>query len=64
MPGLTGRNLLARLRGEGDSTPALLISGNLELNDDEREALKVGPVLRKPISLADLAVALRKALNT
>jgi CheY-like chemotaxis protein len=63
MPGMTGRTLLARLRSEGNTIPALLISGNLELSDDERESLSVPPVLRKPISLVDLADALRKALS-
>jgi hypothetical protein len=41
--------------------PALVISGNLHLDAEECAALGIGPVLRKPISLADLAIALRGA---
>jgi DNA-binding response OmpR family regulator len=62
MPQLTGRQLLLRLREKGDRVPALLISGNLELDEAERTALQVGPVLRKPIPLRELAQALRAAI--
>ena len=58
MPGLTGREFLRRLRGSGDHIPALIISGNLYLEEAEQRELEVGPVLRKPIALADLAQAL------
>ena len=59
MPGMTGRQLLRRLREAGDHIPALIISGNLELDEAEQRALGVGPVLRKPIPLAELGRALR-----
>jgi two-component system, OmpR family, copper resistance phosphate regulon response regulator CusR len=62
MPGMTGRELLGRLRAEGQAVPALLISGNLYLDPEERAALGVGPVLRKPISFADLTGAIRAAI--
>jgi hypothetical protein len=39
--------------------PALIISGNLHLDAEECAALGIGPVLRKPISFDDLAIALR-----
>jgi CheY-like chemotaxis protein len=58
MPGLTGRALLSRIRAEGHRVPALIISGNLHLDAEECAALGIGPVLRKPISFADIAVAL------
>ena len=63
MPGMRGRELLWRIRAEGHRVPALLISGNLHLEAEERAALGVGPVLRKPISFADLASALRAAVS-
>lgn len=59
MPGLTGRELLRRLRRDGHGVPAVLISGNLHLEPDECAALGVGPVLRKPISFEDLVRAVR-----
>jgi CheY-like chemotaxis protein len=61
MPYLRGREILRRIRDQGDDVPALLISGNLQLEEEERAALGVGPVLRKPISLRDLSLALRAA---
>jgi CheY-like chemotaxis protein len=62
MPGLTGRELLARLRQQGHRVPTLLISGNLSLDAEECAALGIGPVLRKPLSFDDLARALRAAV--
>ena len=61
MPGMTGRAFLAQTRAEGHRVPALIISGNLHLDAGECAALGIGPVLRKPISLGDLAIALRGA---
>ena len=43
---------------------ALLISGNLELSGEERAALGVGPVIRKPISLEDLTREIRLVIGT
>ena len=62
MPGMTGRAFLAQIRGEGHRVPALIISGNLHLDAEECAALGIGPVLRKPISFEDLAIALRCAV--
>ena len=62
MPHVTGRELIRRLRQRGDRVPVLLISGNLHLDQAERDALGVGPVLRKPISLRELTQAVRDAL--
>jgi CheY-like chemotaxis protein len=59
MPGMTGRAFLAQIRSEGHRVPALIISGNLHLDGEECAALGIGPVLRKPISFDDLAIALR-----
>ena len=62
MPGLTGRQLLRLLRGEGATVAAVIFSGNLVLDDDERAELGVGPVLRKPVSMRDICAALRDAI--
>lgn len=61
MPVMTGRQLLRRLRDCGHATPALIISGNLHMDDDEQRTLGVGAVLRKPVSIAVLGSALRAA---
>ena len=60
MPNLTGREVVRHIRAGGDRVPVILISGNLHLDADECAALGVGPVLRKPISLADLSDAVRR----
>jgi CheY-like chemotaxis protein len=62
MPGLTGRQILRLLRGEGDWVAAVILSGNLLLDAAERVELGVGPVLRKPVSMRDLCAALRDAI--
>jgi CheY-like chemotaxis protein len=64
MPHLTGRQLLARLRSEGDGVAAVLFSGNLEMSDEERAQLGVGPVLRKPVPMSVLATAIRRAIDS
>jgi CheY-like chemotaxis protein len=62
MPHLTGRELLARLRARGERVVTLLVSGTLELPEDERARLGVGALLRKPVSIGEIARALRQAL--
>ena len=62
MPGLTGRQLLRLLRGEGDRVAAVIFSGNLVLDAKEQAALGIGPVLRKPVSMRELCAALRDAI--
>lgn len=62
MPGLTGRQLLRLLRGEGDRVPAVILSGNLVLEAGEQAELGLGPVLRKPASMRDLCAALHAAI--
>jgi DNA-binding response OmpR family regulator len=63
MPYVTGRRVLAQLREEGHGVPAVLFSGNLDLAPEEQARLGVGPPLRKPISLDELARAIRAALR-
>ncbi len=62
MPGLTGRQLLRLLRGEGATVAAVILSGNLILDAREQAELGIGPVLRKPVSMVDLCAALRAAI--
>jgi CheY-like chemotaxis protein len=62
MPGLTGRQLLRLLRGEGDRVAAVILSGNLVLDAREQSELGIGPVLRKPTSMRDLCAALQDAI--
>jgi DNA-binding response OmpR family regulator len=61
MPGLTGRQILARLRAEGVATSALLHTGNLEI-DHAEEARLGARLLRKPFSLKALVAAVRLAI--
>jgi DNA-binding response OmpR family regulator len=63
MPRLPGRDVLCRLRHDGLAVPVVLCSGRLELSDDERARLRVGPVLRKPFTLRELLDAIRTAFE-
>lgn len=63
MPRLTGRRLLIRLREDGERVPVILFSGNLELSREEQARLRVGPTLRKPVSLDELASAIRHVVR-
>lgn len=63
MPRLHGRQVLARLRAEGEAVPALLLSGCLEMSEEERRALGVTAVLQKPVSMADLTREIRRAIE-
>ena len=62
MPGLTGRQILRLLRGEGDRVAAVIFSGNLVLEAGEQAELGIGPVLRKPVSMRELCAALHAAI--
>ena len=62
MPRLTGRKVLARLREAGERVAALLFSGSLVLDENERAGLGVGAVLRKPVSITELTAAIRRTL--
>jgi two-component system response regulator VicR len=63
MPRLTGRRVLGRLRVRGEQVPVILFSGNLDLSEEEQVALRVGPPLRKPVSLDELSHAIRRAVQ-
>ncbi len=64
MPRLTGRQLLSLLRAEGCQMPVVLVSGSLELSREDCARLDVGPVVRKPLLLPQLADAIRMALGS
>ena len=63
MPGLTGREVLLRLRATGSSVPALLWSGHASLTDQERVELGVVAVVRKPVPVRALEEIVRLALS-
>jgi len=63
MPRLTGRRVLTRLRARGEQVAVILFSGNLDLSEEEQAALRVGPALRKPISLDELSRAIHRAVQ-
>jgi CheY-like chemotaxis protein len=64
MPRLTGRQLLSLLRAEGCQMPVVFVSGSLELSREDCARLDVGPVVRKPLLLPQLADAIRMALGS
>ena len=63
MPRLNGRELLSALRAEGREVPVVLVSGSLTLSQEECARLGVGPVIRKPVMLAELLQAIRNAAH-
>jgi CheY-like chemotaxis protein len=62
MPLVTGRDVLRRLRSQGEGLPALMFSGNLTMSQKEQAALGVEAVVRKPCGLASLVETLCHAL--
>jgi DNA-binding response OmpR family regulator len=51
LPGMTGAELVARLRDQASGVPALLMSGRVTLEKTDQERLRVGEILRKPFGL-------------
>lgn len=64
MPGVRGYELVGRLRALGDSTPAIIASGSLELREPERQRLGLAAVLRKPVPTVELLDTLRRAIES
>ncbi len=64
LPGLSGADLLARLRDDYPNTDGILITAHASL-DSAVEALRLGAVdyLSKPIQIAELAHVLRRSLE-
>lgn len=62
LPGLGGVQTLAILRAHGHEIPVVMWSGSVDLRGEDRARLRVGPVLRKPVSGDTLVLAIRHAL--
>ena len=64
MPGMTGLEFLRALRGTGDCTPFVLVTGHLDMKL-ARLALQLGCMdfLEKPMSLQELMLIADKALE-
>jgi two-component system response regulator FixJ len=64
MPEMTGAELLSKLRGRGDHTPAILITGRPDKSaQGAAEQLNV-PLFEKPVSPKLLLAAIDKALGS
>jgi DNA-binding response OmpR family regulator len=63
LTGLSGMQLVARLRDQHTAVPVLFMSGQMALDDAEQERLQVGPPLRKPFTLESLLQAIRRLLG-
>jgi two-component system response regulator FixJ len=59
--GMTGLELLERLRARGVQTPAIIITANASLSDRRYQRANVLAVLRKPAPAADLLHWIEKA---
>ncbi len=63
MPGLSGLDLLKKLRAEQEATPVILITGRRDRAIEEQaKALGAIALLDKPVPPAALVAALRQAL--
>lgn len=64
MPGMTGPDLLQRLRADGDRTPAILVTGRRD-TATEMQASRLGVValLDKPVSHGVLFAAIAQAIG-
>jgi DNA-binding response OmpR family regulator len=64
MPGMTGLDLVQRLRDEGCLVPVVLMSGGVAAIDPfHARQLGVMAILAKPFGMAELEAALRSALG-
>jgi len=61
MPGMTGLDLLEHLRAEGDSTPALMMTGRSDPTLEPRAARIGVKVLHKPVSEDQLVLWIEQA---
>ena len=64
LPGMSGLQLLRRLRDDGDHTPAIMITGNSDVTI-AIEAMKAGAIdfIEKPISRPELLASVAHALE-
>jgi CheY-like chemotaxis protein len=62
MPLRKGRSVLASIRESGDDIPAVIWSGDIDLEDSEIASLHVATILQKPLGPSALISALRQAI--
>jgi CheY-like chemotaxis protein len=63
MPGLSGKELIAKIQGLGMTLPVIVAASDLEfLNDSGSWPLPIAAALRKPFPLGDLSHAVGQAL--
>ena len=60
MPQLDGPGLLRALRGDGDRTPRVFLTGDGDASDGDLVALGASEVLRKPVTLDRLLAPLHR----
>jgi len=63
LPHVSGLDLLAELRRQGQTVPVVVMSGNLQLTRRQQAALGVGRVMRKPVHLPELLKRLRREMT-
>ncbi len=61
MPGLKGRECLARLVSEGHQIRAVLMSGSVQFDESEASPLGIRVWLRKPVPFEDITRAIHRA---
>ena len=62
LPGMSGLELLSRLRAAGDTVPVILVTGRgTPATQTQVEALKIVELLEKPVAAANLFAALDRA---
>lgn len=65
LPGMSGLDLVRRLRGLGETVPAILITGHLEaLAEPQAEADGILAILHKPFTAEELFTWVKRALAT
>jgi two-component system response regulator QseB len=62
LPNVTGPELLQRLRDKGEGTPAILMSGRLEVGAQQKGPLGIASLFEKPFRLKALVTALRRVM--
>jgi CheY-like chemotaxis protein len=63
MPGMTGAELVDRLRKKGTDVPVLFMSGYMERSMAQEGELPDGHLLRKPFTGDELTTGVRKLLD-
>ena len=62
LPGMSGLELVRRLRANGQMVPAILITGHLEaLSEPQAEADRILAILHKPFTAEELFAWVRRA---